>query len=556
MRTAIPFRRLSLLTAAAFALALAPHAAAQSELAVTPGQGTLNTAIENDTNRPADRVYVLQRGAYYGVTREINNVGYTLRIRAANGTGNRPVIHPGIDATGTPVASRYFNLGADTYFNDIYFLAVNPQQGENATSFALNAEGMRLVVDGCVFQGGRSRLIEVNVDDTDLFFSNSQFRNMYRESDTSNGRPIDYRTVRGDSLVITNTSFIGVNGYLVRYDGPVLNTVIMDHITVFGTNRELTTNSFGTQVVDFRFTNSLVVNAFAEGQAPEEANDDGTFPDPDGVVKFDSLDADIDNGVTEADRRAVIRDNGFMTSAPLQAFYDARTAAGDPLEAYTLIDDAILDYAEVNSNVTLDNNMMVDVTFTDPPELDEFVQFFQDLRDGSPTPAVWYFGQFDANGDRTDDLFPATQPPPEDFSYATTNPAFTAGQGGLPLGDLNYFPVQLAIYNNAPNGGLAVDREDDARADGFTLEPAFPNPAASRTTFRVALDAAATVTLSVYDALGRAVLTVPSASVAAGSDQRMTVDVSALPSGLYLVRATAEAGGDVRTQTTQFSVVR
>ena len=99
--TPTSFRRLSLLLAAAFALAVAPDAAAQSELIVEPGPpGVLNDAIENDTARPADRVYVLRQGAYYGVTREINNQGYTLRIKAEGTEGTRPVIYPAPDNTG------------------------------------------------------------------------------------------------------------------------------------------------------------------------------------------------------------------------------------------------------------------------------------------------------------------------------------------------------------------------------------------------------------------------------------------------------------------------
>ena len=180
------------LGAALLALVLASTASAESPLRVPAGT-SLNDAIDNDTNRPADRVYVLDRGAFYGVTRRISNQTYTLRIRAAAGAGTRPVIYPGIDGTGAPVASRYFTLLQDTYFSGIYFLAVNPNQGENATSFALNKEAMRFVVDDCVFQGGGSRLIEVNVDDTKLLFTNSQFRNLFRADGSSNGRPIDYR---------------------------------------------------------------------------------------------------------------------------------------------------------------------------------------------------------------------------------------------------------------------------------------------------------------------------------------------------------------------------
>ena len=301
--TPTSFRRLSLLLAAAFALAVAPDAAAQSELIVEPGPpGVLNDAIENDTARPADRVYVLRQGAYYGVTREINNQGYTLRIKAEGTEGTRPVIYPAPDNTGTPPGSRYFNLGGDVYFSGLYFLAVDPSQGEVATTFALNAPGMRFVVDNSVFQGGRSRLIEVNVDDTKLLISNSQFRNLVRNDGPSNGRPIDYRTVRADSLVVTNTSFLNISGYLVRYDGSEMNTVVFDHVTVYGTNREMWTNAFGTQAINYRFTNNLVVNPYGDGQPPVE---DGVLPQ--GVVALDSLDAGIDNGFTEADRLAGVR---------------------------------------------------------------------------------------------------------------------------------------------------------------------------------------------------------------------------------------------------------
>ncbi len=523
------------------ALALAPAAAAQSELAVQPGNGTLNEAIENDTARPADRVYVLQRGAYYGVTREINNQGYVLRIKAADGDGNRPVIYPGIDDTGTPVASRYFNLASDTYFDGIYFLAVNNQQGENATSFALNKEAMRFVVDDCVFQGGRSRLIEVNSAETKLLFTNSQFRNLIRNDGSSNGRPVDYRTVTGDSLVFQNTSFLNVSGYLVRYDGSLLRNVVFEHNTIYVTGRELTTNSFGTQTLNFRFTNNLVVNPYGLGQAPES--------DPenlrDGVIRFDSL--DVPNGFTEADRQLVIRNNGYMITDDLQAYYDQRTASGDPLESYALVDDEVFEYAAANPSAVLRDNGTYDVDFTTPPNLDDYIAWLGNFRNGSTDPGTWTFG--------SDDLFPADQPPPEDLSYSVTNPAYTAAQGGFPLGDLNYFPPAVLEAYEA-GGGLAVSSEDGPVERGFAIRTAYPNPTTGAATVTFDLDAASAVALDVYDSLGRRVLTAASRTVPAGAGQQVAVDASALPSGVYLLRMTAEAGGSTRVQTSRLTVVR
>ncbi len=541
MRTATSFRGLCLLAAAALGL-LAPGAAAQSELMVPPGPGTLNDAIENDTARPADRVYVLQRGAYYGVNREINNQGYTLRIKAAEGDGNRPVIHPTPDGDGNPPGSRYFNLAGDTYFDGVYFLSVTPSQAENATTFALNDAGMRFVVDDCVFQGGLSRLIEVNVDDTDLFFTNSQFRNLVRNDGSSNGRPIDYRTVRADSLVITNTSFLNISGYIVRYDGPVLNTAVFDHNTFYVTGRELTTNAFATQTIHFRFTNNLVVNPYGFGQAPEPEES------LDGVVQFDSLDTDIDNGFAESDRSAVILNNGYMITDDLQAYYDARTASMDSLQAYLLLDTNVRSYAEADSMQTvlmLGNNETYDLDFVNPPDLTDYIAFLGNFRDGAADPGYWTFG--------SDTYFPADQPPPEDLAYSTSSPAYTAGQGGFPLGALTYFPDRLAAWEAA--GGLAVAEEGEPEPDGFVLHGAAPNPSAGATALRMSLDAAAVVTVDVFDTLGRRVLSVPAAAVPAGAGHSVRLDAP-LPSGVYVARVAAEAAGDVRVRTTRFTVAR
>jgi hypothetical protein len=542
MRTATSFRRLCLLAAAALGL-MAPGASAQSELMVQPGPGTLNDAIENDTARPADRVYVLQRGAYYGVNREINNQGYTLRIKAAEGDGNRPVIHPTPDSDGNPPGSRYFNLAGDTYFDDIYFLSVTPSQAENATTFALNDVGMRFVVDNCVFQGGLSRLIEVNVDDTDLFFTNSQFRNLVRNDGSSNGRPIDYRTVRADSLVIENTSFLNISGYIVRYDGPAINTAILNHNTFYVTGRELTTNAFGTQAIYFRFTNNLMVNPYGFGQAPPAEG--GT---PQGVVQVDSLDAGIDNGFTEQDRTIIVANNGYMTTDDLQAYYDARTASGDPLQAYELVDTNTKGYAAADSMgtvITLENNEAYDLDFVNPPDLTDYIAFLGNFRDGSPDPGYWTFG--------SDQYFPADQPPPEDLAYSPSSPAYTAGQGGFPLGALTYFPDQLEAWEAA--GGRAVEAEGTPAADGFVLHGAAPNPSAGATSLRLSLDAAATVAVDVFDTLGRRVLSVPAAAVPAGPGHSVRLE-AALPSGVYVARVTAEAAGDVRVRTTRFTVAR
>jgi hypothetical protein len=76
--------------------------------------------------------------------------------------------------------------------------------------------------------------------------------------------------------------------------------------------------------------------------------------------------------------------------------------------------------------------------------------------------------------------------------------------------------------------------------------PAFvgPNPAAGAATLTVALDAAAPVTVTLFDVLGRAVQRVDAGHLDAGI-HRLALDVEALPGGVYLWHL--DAGGHIQT---------
>ena len=72
----------------------------------------------------------------------------------------------------------------------------------------------------------------------------------------------------------------------------------------------------------------------------------------------------------------------------------------------------------------------------------------------------------------------------------------------------------------------------------------YPNPTRSQATVRYALPGTQDVTVRLYDVLGRQVRTLVSGEQE-GRHQR-TLDVGALPSGVYFLRL--RAGGEMRTQ--------
>jgi hypothetical protein len=69
----------------------------------------------------------------------------------------------------------------------------------------------------------------------------------------------------------------------------------------------------------------------------------------------------------------------------------------------------------------------------------------------------------------------------------------------------------------------------------FALHPAYPNPFNPATTIRYELPQAATVTLTIYDLLGREVATLAEGYTQSGTHETIW-DAGSLPSGIYLVR--------------------
>ncbi len=94
------------------------------------------------------------------------------------------------------------------------------------------------------------------------------------------------------------------------------------------------------------------------------------------------------------------------------------------------------------------------------------------------------------------------------------------------------------------SGFAPVAAEPETEAADIRLEAA-PNPARDATILRLTLPTSTAVTVIVFDALGRRVATLHEGALAAGT-HALHLDGSALPSGVYLVRA--EANGGVLTR--------
>jgi hypothetical protein len=134
----------------------------------------------------------------------------------------------------------------------------------------------------------------------------------------------------------------------------------------------------------------------------------------------------------------------------------------------------------------------------------------------------------------------------------------------LPPGEYEW---RVQAVDNAFNGSVfaeggtfvvgTVDAEGDAALPAaFAVGAAFPNPLRTEGTLRLDLPAAAEVAVTLYDVLGREVLTVPPQPMAAGTAREVALDVRSLPSGVYLYRVEAALPGSTEQASGRLTVVR
>lgn len=111
-------------------------------------------------------------------------------------------------------------------------------------------------------------------------------------------------------------------------------------------------------------------------------------------------------------------------------------------------------------------------------------------------------------------------------------------------------PGQGSLFFNSLviTEGVVTSAEEDVMVNDFTLEQNYPNPFNPITTINFSLESASQVQLSVYDMLGREVHILEEGFRSAGS-HTVQFDASALPSGVYIYRLSADGHAMTKRMT-------
>ena len=92
-----------------------------------------------------------------------------------------------------------------------------------------------------------------------------------------------------------------------------------------------------------------------------------------------------------------------------------------------------------------------------------------------------------------------------DFDYETTHAAYTAGIGGFPVGDLNWFPAKLSEWKDA-----TLNIQEDVASSlptHFRLMQNFPNPFNPTTNIQFEILERTDIKLELFDVMGKNVAT-------------------------------------------------
>jgi len=479
--------------------------------------GILNTVIAGDTTATGERtdentVYVLRRGATYLLSASIENRGYPLTIVAEDGDGPRPILRPGVDLTGQ--AARAFRLRDDFTIRDVYVTHVNDAGGLQSNMFRISADNVRIVIENCYLDYEQQSFFRIDSDSVKLYIRDTIARNSGLAASPGNGRIIDTRGNIVDTLFVENNTFYNLTNQVLLTGtgvGGLMNYIHFNHNTMYNIgNTALDINRSKEAVV----TNNLILNAGFLGDR-QEADGEEQVLDP--IISIDSLGLP---DFPEENRSILIANNNFFFDQEYISLIEA-TDSVDVLPLFTAIDSVF-----INAGIaTVTGNIIEDVDFTAGPGLVTAYLTDRLTNPANENPPSFAYDPDGANVPGEGSL---------DFTYSPTFTSNASSLSGQPLGDLNWFGIEI-IEVSVDGPGIVPE--------SFKLLGNYPNPFNPTTNVVFELTEPSEVKVTVYDLLGREVLSTFPQQFSGSGTQQIYVDASSLSSGMYLYRVTASSIG-------------
>lgn len=506
-----------------------------------------------------NRVYELSRDGIYLANRifTVPN-GRTLRLRAADGTGKKPIIYLWEQGTGgsstRPPGNFVVLNGANLEIKNICiagFYEPEPDRVDGAQGGLINttAVGNSIILDGVILSNINGQHVRTGNKSVKVQITNSIFANMgaLTSSNLGAGKGIDFRDVAIDTVIVENTTFVNYQDRAIRhynFTTPQAGTGNFGYCRInhnsfingMGFHGLLSLGSLGDKAI---ITDNLFVDAFALGEdstdgtrTAEWANTGEFYPNGNSRITWIFS---APNDTTQW----TVRNNYYTLSSAGQGWLDAVHFGHGPFPVGSQLSwhiNSRLGADSVNAFTKEDGLTLNKITNL----MTNMMTWYEDPDGGNRsknTPGAVFDKATDDFDRRVIQFYRDTL----DAAYSTSALAYTGAQGGFPVGDLNWFPSKKAEWETWVTD---VITEQDYIPESFSLEQNYPNPFNPSTKITFSITQSGLTTLAIYNLLGEKIVTLVNKELNAG---RHTVDFNAsnLSSGVYFYRL--ESGNNVST---------
>ncbi len=571
---------------------------AQTYLDVQPGYGTLNDSV---LAHQGNVIYRLQAGQWYGLSGQIENNGFALTIVGTTpAAGQMPAeIQTATLPDGTVLTNLFSVVGNLTLKN--VFIVNADANNTKANGYVINvndATSNKVVLDSVTVDPiGNAGLIAFNATPhPKLFLTNCLFLRMGILDGANDGW---FWSIAGaptngfDTLYLENNTFLSTGtgmGMGAGFNTDSENVVWINHNSFLLHKSQI---YWAWRMNSYFVTNNLFFDFTTQ---PWNFQWNVYFPDGDtagtqsrlALINQDTASYDSTNGQLLSQRKLFVEYNSMYLD-PRIAAYPTTWAA-----IHTKNNDGVTpiassyimhlmypaDSAGVNREAQmsndkkhfpnfyegnyLDNTLGSSTVNNDPQFVDQKFYAMQDSLYLWTLPAAelntWGFaannvnpqpnqiGNWFWNIDSAYNYGNPTAWPRANCAY--TNPTLLTGSiEGLPLGDLNWFPAKMAIWQKNQAAIMAhivsentslftvtdVKKENNQTPMSYILSQNYPNPFNPSTVIKYSVPKSGLVTLKVYNMLGQEVATLVNQMQNSGS-YIVNFNASKLASGVYMYR--------------------
>ena len=533
---------------------------------------SLYWAITLDTgNVPAGRVYELKTNGYYPLGKNPTTLRNTVIIGENNTilvkNGNaalRPPLISGVDTTEelfpNPNAAAIY-VTHDLTVKNCNIIQLSPNGFLSYSFINPVNENLNITFDNCLVEHLTKDFLFITQPNYNVTLRNCYFVNMSGWPCRRSGGVFDsFSDI--DTLLVENCTHIMGQGSMYRLrPGYTFKRIIFNHNTFVNSAGNTFMNP-GYQS-NVSLTNNIFINCNLQCFAPVLSNLDVRETDagnlPMGLVNVYPDSADIANNTP---RKFLCQDNLVYwdpSFADMDSILNANKIDGvTNWQSQKIImnvrTDSMFKYlgpysAAPYSYLVTDTWKNQLPSFADTKDL--FTGQLSKLKTFAlttvDTTSFTSLPTWRLINTGSGDFLKSDWPIPVDLSYSDAD-LLTAGIGGFPLGDLNWFPAKKTEWlaqrtteynniNNALNAGKLVTaiRSQVNLPIGFQLQQNYPNPFNPSTNISFTIPKAGYITLKVYNVLGQEVATLLEGFKIART-YNIRFDGGGLASGVYLYR--------------------